>query len=126
VILIPILALIVGIIVGGLLNVDVHGFAPYLGVAVVAGLDSVFGGSRSAIEGKFRTDVFVTGFLSNIVISVGLLWLGSKIKVDLFLVIALVLGTRIFNNLSVMRRMGLTYLSDLRAKRQREELTAKE
>ena len=121
-ILIPILALVVGITVGLLLRLEPGPLGPFLGVAVIAGLDSVFGGSRSAIEGKFRTDIFVTGFLGNIVISAGLLWLGNKISVNLFLVVALVLGTRIFNNLSIMRRMLLTYIIDMRAKRQREEL----
>ena len=96
-----------------------------MGVAVVAGLDSVCGGSRSALEGKFRTDVFVTGFVSNIVVSIALLWLGDRIGVSLFLVIAIVMGTRIFNNLSVMRRIALTLISDARQKaKAREELAA--
>lgn len=122
-ILIPILALIVGVLVGWLLKVPAGPVGPFLGVSVLAGLDSIFGGCRSAIEGKFRSDVFVTGFFSNIIIAAGLLWLGGLISVNLFLVVALVLGTRIFNNLSIMRRMALTYFGDLRAKKKRDEAT---
>lgn len=124
-ILIPVVALIVGVILGILLQVETSGWAVYMGVAVVAGLDSVCGGSRSALEGKFRTDVFVTGFVSNIVVSIALLWLGDKIGVSLFLVIAIVMGTRIFNNLSLMRRMALTLIGDARQKaKMREDLAA--
>ena len=122
-ILIPIVALVVGVIIGALLKFDTSGWSVYMGVGVIAGLDSVCGGSRSALEGKFRTDVFVTGFLSNILLSAGMLWLGERIGVSLFLVVAIVLGARIFNNLSVMRRMALTMVSDARQRsRKREEL----
>jgi small basic protein len=119
-ILIPILALIVGVLIGIQFKEETP-LGPYMGVAVIAGIDSICGGLRSAIEGKFRADVFITGFFSNIVISVALLLLGERIGVSLILVVAVVLGGRIFNNLSMMRRMGLTYLADRSARRKREE-----
>ena len=39
--------------------------APYLSVAALAGLDTVFGGVRAGIEGRFQNDIFVSGFLLN-------------------------------------------------------------
>jgi small basic protein len=126
VILIPVVALIVGVIIGLLVKVDTYGWSVYMGVAVIAGIDSVCGGSRSALEGKFRTDVFVTGFIANILLSVGLIWLGDRVGVSFILVVAIVLGMRIFTNLSVMRRMALTMINDARQRRARrkEELAA--
>ena len=125
-ILIPVVALIVGVIIGLLVKVDTYGWSVYMGVAVIAGIDSVCGGSRSALEGKFRTDVFVTGFIANILLSVGLIWLGDRVGVSFILVVAIVLGMRIFTNLSVMRRMALTMINDARQRRARrkEELAA--
>lgn len=120
-ILIPIVALLVGVLLGFLFASPMTPLlGTYLGMAVIAGLDSVTGGSRSALEGKFQTDVFVTGFIANILIAFFLAWLGDKIGVNLFLVAAIVLGSRIFTNLSLMRRYALTRWHDSRQRRKLE------
>lgn len=117
-ILIPILLLAVGIALGFLIRFPMNGIAAvYMGVAVVAGLDSVFGGVRSANEGKFRTDVFVTGFIANILIAFLLAWFGDRIGVNVYFVAILVMGTRIFTNLSLIRRQMLTKWHDLRERK---------
>jgi small basic protein len=95
----------------------------YLAVAVLAGLDSVLGGIRSGMEGKFRNDVFVTGFVSNILIAFFLAWLGDRIFINLFLVIGLIFGTRIFNNLSLIRRYLLTRWQDAHERRRLQALS---
>jgi small basic protein len=89
----------------------------YLAVACLAGFDTVFGGLRSGLEGKFRTDVFVTGFFSNVLIAFFLAWLGDQIYINLFLAVALVLGARIFTNLSLIRRFALTKWQDARERK---------
>lgn len=109
-ILIPIIALVLGIALPFLFGVNpLQGWAgQYLAVACLAGIDTVCGGIRTGLEQKFRTDVFVTGFIVNVSIAFGLAWLGDRIGINLFLVAALVLGQRIFNNLSIIRRQLLT------------------
>ncbi len=94
----------------------------YLAVACLAGFDTVFGGVRSGLEGKFRTDVFVTGFVSNILIAFFLAWLGDQIYINLFLAVALVLGARIFTNLSLIRRFALTKWQDARERKRLQQL----
>ncbi|HXH60447.1 MAG TPA: small basic family protein [Fimbriimonadaceae bacterium] len=117
--LIPLLALIVGVLVGIKTAVPVSGIVGiYLGVAVIAGIDSVFGGWRSALEGKFRNDVFVTGFVSNVLIAAFLAWLGDHLGINLFLAAALVMGWRIFTNLSIIRRIGIERWKEARAARE--------
>lgn len=117
-ILIPILAVAIGIALGFLIKVPLSGIAAvYMGVAVVAGMDSVFGGVRSANEGKFRTDVFVTGFVANIFIAFLLAWFGDRIGVNVYFVAILVMGTRIFTNLSLIRRQMLTKWHDVRERK---------
>ena len=117
-ILVPILALILGLVLGFLVRFQVPAYlAPYLAVGVVAGLDTVLGGVRSAIEGKFRTDVFTTGFFANIAIAFLLVWFGDRIGADVYFVAILVLGTRIFTNLSIIRRQLLTKWHDVRERR---------
>jgi small basic protein len=123
VILVPILFLILGGALAFYLNTPLTGVtAKYLAVACLAGLDSVCGGIRSGLEGKFHNDVFISGFVFNMLIAFALAWLGDQIYLDLFLAVALVLGARIFNNLSLIRRFLLTRLQDNRERRRMQEM----
>jgi small basic protein len=123
-ILLPVVALVIGVLLALAFGEPVRGMqGQYLAVACLAGLDSLCGGVRSGLEGKFHTDVFVTGFVSNILIAFFLAWLGDKIFIDTFLAVALVLGARIFTNLSLIRRYLLTKWHDAR-ERKRLQLMA--
>ena len=124
-IFVPFFALILGVVLALVWRHPV-GFitAQYLAVACLAGLDTVCGGVRSGLEGKFRTDVFLTGFLSNVIIAFFLAWLGDKIGIDLTLAVALVLGGRTFTNLSLIRRYFLTRVTDNRERRRLEKVAA--
>lgn len=128
-ILIPIVALLIGILLPKL----IPGLPPvpgvwgrYLAVACLAGLDTVLGGIRSGIEGKFRNDVFFTGFLANVFIAFFISLLGDQLGINLFLAAGLVLGTRIFLNLSLIRRSMLTKWQDAQERRRREREQAQQ
>jgi len=116
-ILIPVLALI-----GGFMAVYLQQYtippmlAPYMSLAALAGLDSICGGIRAGLEGKFHDDIFLTGFLMNTILAASLAYLGDRIGVDLFLAAVVVLGGRVFLNLSLIRRYGLTRISLSRKK----------
>jgi len=79
-------------------------YAQYLGLAVLAALDSVFGGIRSAMEDHYDNVVFVTGFFSNALLAAGLAYLGSKLGVPLSTAAAVAFGVRLFQNLAIIRR----------------------
>ncbi|MEY4881143.1 MAG: hypothetical protein RLZ87_572 [Armatimonadota bacterium] len=118
-ILIPVFALIIGAIIAKMLNLGVPGvLGTYLAIACIAGFDTVLGGIRSAYERKFQTDIFVTGFVANVFIAFFIAWLGDKIGTNLYTVVALVMGMRIFSNLSVIRRYLLQEFKDAMTKRQ--------
>ena len=120
--LIPLVALIVGVLIGIRVGVPLSGQAgQYIGVGVIAGIDSVFGGWRAALEGKFQNDVFITGFVSNVLIASFLAYLGDNIGLDLFLAASLVMGWRIFNNLSMIRRHAINSWQDARARRRLDQ-----
>ncbi len=121
VILLPLVALGVGVGVALTLRLSLGGVGgQYLAVACLAGLDTVLGGIRAGLDGKFQNAVFVTGFVANVVVAFFLAWLGDQIYINLFLAVALALGTRIFNNLSFIRRLLITRWEDSAARRQRE------
>ena len=115
--LIPLVALLVGVLLGYMLGFRVGGvYGLYVAVGVIAGLDSVFGGWRSALEGKFQNDVFLTGFVSNVLIASLLAFVGDKLGIDLYLAAVLVMGWRMFTNLSIIRRHALNRWQDARAR----------
>ncbi|MBS1718962.1 MAG: small basic family protein [Armatimonadetes bacterium] len=124
-ILVPFISLFLGVLGAFFLVGPIKGEAgQYLAVACLAGLDTILGGIRSLQEGKFSNDVFVTGFFSNVIIAFSLAWLGDKIFLNLFQVVALVLGARIFTNLSLIRRILLTKWHDARERKRLESLAS--
>lgn len=79
----------------------------YLSLAALAGLDSLVGGVRGAAEGKFKSNVFVSGFVVNTLLAVFLAYLGERLGQDLALAAVVLLGGRSFVNLSIIRRHWL-------------------
>jgi len=126
IVLLPFIALLLGALVAKLfVGHVIHPIgAQYLAVACLAGFDTICGGIRSGLEGKFHNDVFVTGFISNMAIAFFLAWLGDQIGINLYLAAVLVLGSRIFTNLSLIRRFILTKLQDEREKRRLQQQAA--
>lgn len=96
----------VGIALGVLVRPNVPAaVAPYLPMAVMAALDSVFGGLRARLEGTFDERVFVVSFLSNATLAALLVWAGDRLGVnDLSIAVVVVFGVRIFQNLAAIRR----------------------
>ncbi len=99
-------------------------YAPYLSVAALAGLDTVCGGIRAGIEGRFQNDIFASGFLLNTLLAAGLAWFGDRMGLDLALVAVIALGSRIFLNLSLIRRYYLNKIAMARSRQQEESATA--
>jgi small basic protein len=115
--LIPLVALIIGVLLGIGTYFPIEGkVGLYLAMGVIAGLDSVIGGWRSALEGKFQNDIFVTGFVSNVLIACLLAFVGDRIGLDVYLAAVLVMCWRMFTNLSMIRRHALNRWQDARAR----------
>ena len=100
--MIAVIGLIIGIVLGVLL-------APFLPVAVVAGLDALFGAGRAWLEGRFADRVFVTSFFWNVVVACLLVFLGTQLGVGsaMTTAVVVVLGIRIFSNTASIRRLLL-------------------
>ncbi len=105
--MIAILGLIIGIIVGLLLQPTVPGFLePYLPVAIVAAVDAILGGARAHLEGTFSDRVLAVSFVSNVLMAALIVFVGDQIGVgsQLLTAVIVVLGIRIFTNLAAIRR----------------------
>ena len=101
---IPIFGLIAGIALGSIMTFQIPVvFAKYLSIAVLASLDSIFGGIRGILEDNFNGLILLTGFIFNALIAALLAFLGDQLSVDLYMAAVFVFGIRIFNNLSTIR-----------------------
>jgi small basic protein len=105
--MIAVLALVVGVVAGVLLEPTVPlALQPYLPIAVVAALDAVFGGVRARLDGIFDDKQFVISFISNVLVAGVIVYLGDQLGVgpQLSTGVVVVLGVRIFGNVAAIRR----------------------
>lgn len=105
--MIAILGLALGMLVGFLLDPTVPAAVqPFLPVAVVAGLDALFGAARAWLEGTFSDRVFVMSFFWNVLVACLLVFLGTQLGVGsaMTTAVVVVLGIRIFSNTASIRR----------------------
>ena len=103
------MAALIGLAVGAVVALILRPSVPaemsrYVAMAVVAAIDSSFGGVRSYLERTFNDRIFVIAFVTNAGLAMGLVWVGDQLGVDLTTAIVVVFGVRIFQNLAAIRR----------------------
>lgn len=103
-----VIAILIGCILGAILGINApmisYTYSSYLAIAIIAALDSVFGGITSVIKKNFDLKIFITGFFGNAILSILLTILGQKLNVDIYLAAIVVFVGRMFTNLSIIRR----------------------
>lgn len=100
---------IIGLLAGVALGMVCPMFIPaayskLFSVALLAALDSVFGGFRGVIDNKFDNTIFISGFFVNALLAAGLVFVGDYFGMDMYYVALFVFGMRIFQNLAIIRR----------------------
>lgn len=111
----PLLGLLLGVSLGLLSDIQIPQiYSNYLSIAVLAALDTLFGGIRAHLQQIYDDKVFISGFFFNIVLAAGLAFLGVHLGVDLYLAAVFAFGVRLFQNIAVIRRIMLTKWSDRR------------
>ena len=102
--LVMIIACILGAIVGLNAPMISYTYSSYLAIAIIAALDSVFGGIASVINKRFDMKIFISGFFGNAILAILLTVLGEKLNVDIYLAAIVVFVWRMFMNLGIIRR----------------------
>ena len=104
----PLLGLILGVAFGLLSDIQIpQVYSNYLSIAILAALDSLFGGVRASLQQVYDDKIFITGFFFNIVLAIGLAFLGVHLGLDLYLAAIFVFGVRLFQNIAIIRRILL-------------------
>lgn len=83
-------------------------FTPYLAIAILAGLDSVFGGFAANINNNFKMKIFISGFFGNALLAIAITYIGNILDVNIYLAAIIVFGTRLFQNFAIIRRFLLS------------------
>lgn len=105
----PVLGLLIGLFLGSLTDIRIPvEYSNYLSIAVLAALDTLFGGIRAHLQNIYDEKVFVSGFFFNIILAASLAFLGVHLGVDLYLAAVFAFGVRLFQNIAVIRRILLT------------------
>ena len=100
--------LIIGLVLGAFCPLIIPvAYSKLFSVALLACLDSVFGGYRSVLEDKFDNTIFISGFFTNALLAAFLVYVGDHLSIDLYYVALLTFGFRIFQNLAIIRRYFL-------------------
>lgn len=103
-----VIAILIGCILGAIIGINApvipYTYSTFLAIAVVAALDSVFGGITSVLKKNFDLTIFITGFFCNSILSIALTYLGQRLNIDIYLAALVVFVGRMFTNLTIIRR----------------------
>lgn len=113
---------LLGILLGLLIPYNLSSATlPYVAVALVAALDSVFGALLANLNKKFNSNVFMMGLVSNAILAVLLTYVGDLLGIQLDFAAIVVFGVRIFNNMAAIRRITFDIYFEKRT-REKERL----
>ena len=119
-----VIAILIGCIIGALIGVNVpiipYTYSTFLAIAVVAALDSVFGGITSVLKKNFDLTIFISGFFCNSILSIALTYLGQKLNLDIYLAANVVFVGRMFTNLTIIRRYYIEKWTEKKSKKAKD------
>ncbi|WP_053362082.1 small basic family protein [Bacillus sp. FJAT-27251] len=119
----PLMGLVIGVILGLLTDIRIpEEYANYLSIAILAALDTLFGGIRAQLQNIYDEKVFVSGFFFNILLAASLAFLGVHLGVDLYLAAVFAFGVRLFQNIAVIRRILLAKWSSSGEKEKKNDI----
>ena len=102
------IAILIGCVLGAIVGINApiisYSYSSYLAIAIIAALDSVFGGIAGTLKGEFNFKVFISGFFCNSILSMLLTYLGNKLNVGIYLAAIVVFVGRMFINLTIIRK----------------------
>ena len=103
-----IVGFIIGVVIGIISPIHISSqYSPYVAIAILAAIDSVFGGIRASSQKTFDTKIFISGFFGNALLAAILTYIGNSLDVDIYIAAIVIFGTRLFQNFAIIRRFLL-------------------
>ena len=120
------IVIIIGCILGAIVGINLpiisYTYSSYLAIAIIASLDSVFGGITGVLKSEFDFKVFISGFFCNAILAMLLTYLGNKLNVDVYLATIVVFIGRMFINLTIIRKYYIDKWSKKFAERKSKKM----
>jgi len=102
--IVAIIGIILGMFIGLYLPFEFTTISSlYVSVGLLAAIDSILGALRASLEGRFDGLIFLTGFFINALMAIALSYIGDKLGVPIYYAAIFVFGTRMFNNIGIIR-----------------------
>ena len=102
------IGILIGVVIGLIVPYTYNTtYSLYISVAILACLDSVFGGIKANLENKFDTSIFISGFFGNAILAAFLAYIGDRLGVPLYYAAIFTFGGRLFENFASIRRILL-------------------
>ena len=103
---------LIGILIGGVIGFLLPytyntSYSLYITIAILACLDSVFGGVRANLQKKLNIKIFISGFFGNAMLAAFLAYIGDRMGVPLYYAAIFTFGGRLFDNFATIRRLLL-------------------
>lgn len=103
--ILAIIGIIIGVVVGFFVPLTYSpDYSLYISVAILACMDSVFGGVRATLEDVFDAKIFISGFFGNAILAAFLAYIGDRLAVPLYYAAVFAFGVRLFQNFAIIRR----------------------
>lgn len=100
---------LIGILTGILIGIGIDFTIPielvkYTAVTIIGVLDTLFSALKLDVQNKEQDYItFLSGFIFNIILALGITLLGEKLGLDLYLAATVVFTFRIFSNLGMIQ-----------------------
>ena len=100
------IGLITGLLLGLVIKIDIPiEYTKYSAVIIIGLLDALFGAIRAEVaHHDYNAVIFLSGLFFNIILAVGITYLGDRLGLDLYLAATVVFTYRIFANVGIIRR----------------------
>ncbi len=106
--ILALIGVLIGAVIGCILPITYNtAYSLYISVAILACLDSVFGGIKATLEKTFNIEIFISGFFGNAALAAFLAYLGDRLGVPLYYAAIFTFGGRLFENFAKIRRILL-------------------
>ena len=111
--MLPLIGFVIGIVLGGFFieyNIPPQ-YSKYVAVAILASMDSVFGGIAANVQKKFDMRIFLSGFFGNSLLAAILVYIGDHLGLDIYVAAIFTFVYRLFLNFAIIRRFLLNKYS---------------
>lgn len=108
--LLPLAGILAGVLLGLYTPMRIpKDYTVMVAIVLLAAFDSILGAMKAYVARDFKFSVFLGGMVFNMIVAAFLTYLGNILSISIYLGVIFVFVTRMFKNLSRLRKMLLNF-----------------